>query len=364
METAQIRKLWDCTSIPSTNSAINFQNQTAMKNPISSKPMKKRYKALLAIAAAFAFLVAFILIAGSKKLDAPYPDITASADPAVIARGEYLVYGPAHCLDCHAPKDKLDAMFAGGPKPALVGGWEFPIPPGTLRAPNITPDEETGIGRLTDAQIARSLRYGVNHNGGYIMPVMPYSQMSDADLQAIISYLRDQPAVRQERRQTEYSFLGKALLAFGVLKPKAPAAPAPKINPVDSPIAYGEYLAKSVANCMGCHTEMDLMTGEFVGKPFSGGFYFEPDAYSQGYHFVSPNLTPDKTTGIVSSWDEATFTKRLKAGRIHKGSPMPWEAFANMDSTDLSAIYQYLQSLEPVARKIPQIVYEPGEAYK
>jgi mono/diheme cytochrome c family protein len=356
--------LRDYASHPSTNLAIHFQNQSAMKNLTSFKSMKKRYKALLALAAAIVLLAAYILIAGSRTFDAPYPDITASTDPAVIARGEYLVYGPAHCLDCHAPKDKLDALFAGGPKPALVGGWEFPIPPGTLRAPNITPDEETGIGRLSDAQIARSLRYGVNHKGGYIMPVMPFSQMSDADLQAIISYLRVQPAVRQERRKTEYSFLGKALLAFGVLQPKAPAAPAPKTNPMDSPIAYGEYLAHNVANCMTCHTEMNLMTGEFIGEPFAGGFYFEPDAYSQGYHFVSPNLTPDKTTGIISSWDEATFIRRFQAGRIHAGSAMPWEAFANMDSTDLSAIYQYLQSLKPVARKIPQIVYEPGEAYK
>jgi mono/diheme cytochrome c family protein len=268
--------------------------------------MRKIYKVLLTVAAALALLAAYILIAGSKKFDAPYPDITASDDPAVIAWGEYLVFGPAHCLDCHAPKDKLDAMYAGGPKPALVSGWEFPIPPGTLRAANITPDEETGIGRLSDAQIARSLRYGVNHRGDFIAPVMPYNQMSDADLQAVISYLRAQPAVRQKRRPTEYSFLGKALLAFRVVKPIAPAAPAPKTNPMDSPVAYGEYLAKSVANCI----------------------------------------------------------RRLKSGRIHKGSPMPWEAFANMDSTDLSAIYQYLQSLEPVVRKIPQIVFQPGEAYK
>ena len=33
--------------------------------------------------------------------DAPLPDLHASTDPAVIARGQYLAYGPAHCAECH-----------------------------------------------------------------------------------------------------------------------------------------------------------------------------------------------------------------------------------------------------------------------
>ena len=54
--------------------------------------------------------------------------------------------------------DKLEAVDKGLEMP-LSGGWELDIPPGTFRAPNLTPDMETGIGKLTDAEVARNLRY-------------------------------------------------------------------------------------------------------------------------------------------------------------------------------------------------------------
>lgn len=192
--------------------------------------MKIRHRILLGVALLIAGL-GFIQIRGTRTFDAPYPEISASTDSAVIARGEHLVFATAHCASCHAPQDKLDAMYQGGPKPALTGGWELIIPPVALRGSNITPDEETGIGLLSDAEIARTLRHGVGHDGRYILPLMPYSQMSDDDLQAIISYLRAQPAVRHKVERTAYTFLGKALIALGVLKPQPPAAPAPKTHP-------------------------------------------------------------------------------------------------------------------------------------
>jgi mono/diheme cytochrome c family protein len=306
----------------------------------------------------------YIQIRGTRTFDAPYPEIAASTDSAVIARGEHLVFATAHCASCHAPQDKLDAMYQGGPKPALTGGWELSIPPVHLYASNITPDEETGIGKLTDAEIGRTLRHGVGHDGRYLLPLMPYSQMSDDDLQAIISYLRAQPAVRHAVPKTAYTFLGKTLIALGVLKPQPPAGPAPKIHPVDDPIAYGEYLAKGVANCAGCHTQTDLTTGQPTAPALSGGFYFEPSPHSDGYSFVSPNLTPDKATGVMYHWDEAAFIQRFKMGRAHQGSPMPWEAAAMMDTTELVALYRYFKSLAPVANEVARTVYLPGEAYE
>src|SRR5690606_41627233 len=110
------------------------------------------------------------------KYHAPYPDITASTDSAVIARGKYLAFGPAHCGTCHVPMNKVMDVENGEEIPHS-GGWELTIPPGTFRAPNLTPDMETGIGKLTDGEIARTMRHMVGNDGRCIMPFMHFAEM-------------------------------------------------------------------------------------------------------------------------------------------------------------------------------------------
>lgn len=315
------------------------------------------------------FIMLFVLIAGAvtfvfatwdKKFDAPLPAFKASTDSAVIARGRYLVYGPAHCASCHIPMDKIPAMKKGE-EVALSGGWEITIPPGTFRAPNLTPDPEFGIGKFTDAELARALRYSVKHDGSVLVPFMPFQEMSDADVIAVISYLRSQPAVHNEVKPRELTFLGKAVMAFGLIKPQGPKNTPPSTMVRDTTAAYGGYIANSVSNCLGCHTDRDLKTGAFTGIPFAGGFKMPPDAFSEGYGFIVPNITPDKETGIMATWNQQTFISRFKAGRIHKGSPMPWENFAKMDDVELKALYAYIQTLKPVNKKIEKVVFLPGE---
>src|SRR5690606_2254246 len=83
--------------------------------------MKLWFKRItVAVAALLALLVALVagvsLHAGHAYLrewDVPLPDTRAVDDPAIIARGEYLVHGPAHCADCHAPDSAKARMFAG-----------------------------------------------------------------------------------------------------------------------------------------------------------------------------------------------------------------------------------------------------------
>jgi len=254
--------------------------------------------------------------------------------------------------------NKIMAVEEGEQMP-LSGGWELDIPPGVFRAPNLTPDPETGIGKLTDGEIARVLRYSVAPDGRFIAPFMPFQELSDEDLTAIISFLRSQEPVRHEVRQTEINFLGRALMAFGALEPRGPQRTPPNSVRRDSTAVYGEYLAKSVGNCFGCHTELDMKTGKNIGPPFAGGSIFGPDEFSKGMVYVSPNLTPDKGTGIMADWDEELFIDRFRGGRIYKGSPMPWGAFSRMNETDLKALFHYLKSVKPVARRIEEIVYDP-----
>ncbi len=307
-------------------------------------------------------LFAFVQFSWDKKYDVPYPDIKATSDSAVIARGRHLVFGPAHCVTCHVPLDKVKEAEEGKELP-LSGGWELSIPPGIFRAPNITPDIETGIGKLTDGEIARTLRYSVNKNNGIVFPFMPFQELSDEDLTAIVSFLRAQEPVNHKVEPSKYNFLGKVVMAFGMIKPEGPKNTPPKSVAIDSTIAYGSYLANSVANCNGCHTKRDLNTGAFIGPPFAGGFQMPPDDFSEGYSFISPNLTPHKETGIIAYWNESTFITRMRGGRVHKGSPMSWGTVAKMTNLELKAIYRYLQSLDPVDNKIEKIVFAPGEEF-
>ena len=50
----------------------------------------------------------------------------------------------------------------------------------------------------------------------------------------------------------------------------------------------------------------------------------------------------------MTNWSERQFIERLKKGRIHDYSPMPFGAYKNMDETDLKALYLFFSSLEPV----------------
>ena len=122
--------------------------------------------------------------------DAPYPMVKASKDSAVIAKGRNIVFGPAHCVACHSTDNNKDSLLQAGIDPVLSGGYFFDLPFGKLYSRNITSDKETGIGKYTDMEIGRIIRYGVHANGEAVLPFMTYQHMTDDDLSAVISYLR------------------------------------------------------------------------------------------------------------------------------------------------------------------------------
>ncbi|PKA03680.1 c-type cytochrome, partial [Leptospira ellisii] len=202
------------------------------------------------------------------KYDAPYPEVSASRDPIVIERGKHLATGAAHCVDCHKNVVEVDS---GVPifQATLSGGQVFALPVGNFYAPNITPDPETGIGKLSDREIARSLRYGVRADGTVLLDFMPFHNTSDEDLTAIISFLRSLPPKTNPVRKHELNLIGNVLKAF-VVKPVGPKGEVLKSIVPAATAEYGEYLAGSVTNCNGCHTKRNMI-GEFIGEPYAGG---------------------------------------------------------------------------------------------
>lgn len=308
----------------------------------------KRLKKILkwtgvAILSPVLIFVILVFALQNKKFDAPFPNLHASKDSAVIERGRYLAFGPAHCSGCHSPAEDQEKIKNGEHLP-LKGGLTFVLPIGKLYSKNITPDDETGIGKLPDSLIARSLRYGVARDGRALFDFMPFHNLSDEDLVAVLSFLRAQPPVNNKVPDNDLNFMGKAVKAF-LIKPVGPDGEVVKSIQPDTTAAYGKYLTHYVTNCRGCHTNRSLMTGAYTGPFFAGGLKFEaPD----GSYFITPNLTPDKETGKITGWSQQQFIDRFRLKKIIATSDMPWDQFRNMSDNDLKAIYQYLVSLEPI----------------
>lgn len=286
-------------------------------------------------------LVLVLLVSFRQHLtyDAPYPDIHASADSAVIARGKEIVFGPAHCADCHHLGNS-DSLFNLGQVPALTGGFAFELPLGNYYVPNITPDSATGIGRYTDGQIARVLRHGVRPDGTAAFDFMPFHDMSEEDMTAVISFLRSQQPVQNKIPENTVTLLGRVINAF-LIKPVGPSKPVIKSIKRDTTAEYGKYLAYSVANCNGCHTNRDMMTGEVIGEPFAGGLKFEEPGLPP---LEAPNITTH-TESRIYGWSQDDFIKRFRMGKLIPHSHMPWNSFKRMSDEDLKAIYNFLQTV-------------------
>ena len=110
-------------------------------------------------------------------------------------RGRYLVDALAHCAECHSPRDFLggldsDRYLAGNPD-GVDGD----------RVPNITPAEKGGIGKWSPGDLSLFLRIGMLPNGDVAGGAMAEvvrnstSHLTDSDMEAMITYLRDIPAL-------------------------------------------------------------------------------------------------------------------------------------------------------------------------
>jgi mono/diheme cytochrome c family protein len=80
------------------------------------------------------------------------------------------------------------------------------------------------------------------------------------------------------------------------------------------------------------------------------------------------NLTPDKETGL-GSWTARVFVDSIHSGRVMgKGRqilpPMPYDAYQTFTDDDLQAMFGYLQSLKPVANKVPDPLAPLGQTTK
>ena len=110
-----------------------------------------------------------------------------------LKRGFYLAT-IGHCMECHTP---FGASGGQDFKDSLgKGGREFPGPWGVSKSRNITSHKTAGVGDWTDAEIKTAITQGKRKDGTPLkgpMGYQYYAKMTDADLDAVIAYLRTVP---------------------------------------------------------------------------------------------------------------------------------------------------------------------------
>jgi mono/diheme cytochrome c family protein len=259
-----------------------------------------------------------------RKVDfAPRPIASVQADSAVLARGAHLATAIGKCAECHGDNMAGKTFIEAGPVFKLYG-------------PNLTPGRGSAVAALSDQEIANAIRHGVRKDGTSLlfMPSEDWMGMSDADVGALIAYMRRLPAVDNAPPRSSVGPVGRALMLAGQLPlfsaekvrartDVAPAAPAGRTK------EYGRYLA-DIGGCTGCHGPT-LSGGRIPGAP--------PDIP------IPANITP----AGIGHYTEADFARALRDGKRPDGStiddfmPIKWTKL--MTDDEIGAVYAFLQTV-------------------
>ncbi len=282
----------------------------------------------------FALLtLVFLLVAFSsgKGIAAAYfpsapdaPNLTVAGTPEQVARGEYLVN--LSCIGCHSAVGPDGEPSRQQP---LSGGWNFAAANGLgfvgdMVAENLTPGGK--LADYSDGEIFRALRQMVSQDGHALgtMSTLPYGQLSDADTEAIIAYLRSLPAAETAvATGDKINFVGIAMTGTGIFGPPPDRSTHVVTVPAEGATAeYGKYVA-TYGDCRACH-----------GPDMTG-------AAATAIRAAVPNPRP-----LVAAMKEEQFVEMMRSGVRPGNAPfpetMPWQNAAHMTDTDLAALYTYL----------------------
>ncbi|GAA5236981.1 c-type cytochrome [Verticiella sediminum] len=290
-------------------------------------------------------LLAAILVAGTAMYwlgtrDAPPvpASTTRFDDPDLVLRGEYLAR-LGNCATCHTTR-------GGTP---YAGGRAVPTPFGTLYGPNLTPDDDTGIGRWSADDFWRALHEGKAPGGRLLYPAFPYpdyTQVTRADADAIYAYLRALPPARQESppHALRFPYDQPLALAFWRALYFRPAAFVPE-DGQDALWNRGAYLVRGLTHCAACHTPRNALGANRADAPLAGGMIPVLEWYA-------PPLAGNAPEGL-GNWQEADVAALLRTGVSARGTaagPMAdvvYESLQHLTEADTQAMARYLKSLPP-----------------
>ena len=306
---------------------------------------------LLAVLAVFGVVGAFGYASWetSRVHGWPEPALQASRDPAPAARGKKLFQGA--CARCHV--DPASGRATG----TLAPDW--PSWAGRFHGRNLTNDGASGIGSLSDEDLARTIRAGLLAGGAPAIGMPSFPRMSDDDVVAIVTFLRSPDpmlaADSHEEPRSDPSVRGTLLLAF--LRParKEGCRTGIAAPPAAATADYGRYLADDVYECWSCH---DGRWGDARGTTdfYSGGLLLED---ASGAIVPSVDLTP----AGLGSMDAAQLARALRDGVDPAGDSLraPMPRYPLLDDVDVQAILAYLRTL-PVALGHATVLPSPRRA--
>ncbi|WP_426194511.1 c-type cytochrome [Massilia sp. DWR3-1-1] len=262
--------------------------------------------------------------------------VAVSASSQVINRGEYLARA-GDCVACHTVPNG----------PVFAGGRAMATPFGNLYVPNITPDDETGIGHWNAEEFYRMMHTGISRDGKLLYPAMPfasYTQVTRDDSDAIFAYLMSNPPVKQKNREHELRFpfnnrellIGWRSLYFKEGEYKAVAGQSVEWN-------RGAYLVKGLGHCSMCHTAVNALGGSSESKAFEGGMIPNQNWYA-------PSLTSSHEAGL-GDWAIKDISDLLQVGVSHRGTvygPMAevvYNSLQYLTDADAKAMAVYLKAL-------------------
>jgi mono/diheme cytochrome c family protein len=301
---------------------------------VSKMRLGLRILLALAVLAAVAIGVVFWMLPGA--LPANPGAAATNATTQVINRGEYLARA-GDCVACHTtPNGK-----------AFAGGRPMVTPFGALYVPNITPDDDTGIGKWTADDFYRMMHTGVSKDGTLLYPAMPfasYTKVTRDDSDAIFSYLMSVTPVKQQNRPHELQFpfnnrdllLGWRTLYFKEGEYKTDATQSAEWN-------RGAYLVQGLGHCAMCHTAINALGGSSESKAFEGGMIPNQNWYA-------PSLTSNREAGL-GNWDIKDIVDLLQVGASHRGTtygPMAevvYNSLQYLSDEDVKAMAVYLKAL-------------------
>jgi mono/diheme cytochrome c family protein len=271
-------------------------------------------------------LVAVLYLIGGSKQHKTWkiePEaLVIPSDAGSLARGDHLVHSVAICVGCHG--DNLAGKV-------LINQPIFAV----IYALNLTPGQGGAGAEFKDLDFVRAIRHGVDPDGRalIVMPAQNFYYMNDADLGAVIAYLRTLSPVDNKLPDPQLGLLARILIATGMIK-AGDIFTAEQINHAARPVLpeagvtreYGDYLVH-IGGCHDCH-----------GENFAGGA--DPNVP------LGANLTPG---GDLGKWDEATFMGVIRAGNTPSGrrlsKEMPWVRYSGMTDDELKAVWLSLASL-------------------
>jgi hypothetical protein len=275
--------------------------------------------------------------------------MTTALAETPVERGQYLVNSILACGNCHTPKTASGQPIADK---ELSGGLVFTTPAFDATASNITPDQETGIGAWSDAEIKRAITEGVRPDHGRlagvplaaVMPVNFYKAMLPRDRDAVVAYLRSVKAVRNA-------------VADPVYKAPVHRDPYPDAETgfteaaLRDPVKQGAYLV-TLGHCMECHSTWQRGVSDHINGFGKGGRPFAPTLV-KGFASTwdgakARNITSHKTAGI-GAWSDADIKQAITQGVRPDGTrlkpPMDFASYAKMTNADLEAIVAYLRTV-------------------